>query len=111
MDRVLAELARLQRHMAKQNELISRHLVAVPAGMSAAPDTAVLDWFLKSSAAEECAPLPSTAALYANASMQYFDVPGEHESEGDAGGFSASPSAASSDGAEGSRLPLPFPQI
>lgn len=106
MDRVLVELGRLQRHIAKQNELISKHLVAVPVGMSTTPDSGVLDWFLKSGGTDECAPLPSAGPMYVNTSMQYFDVSTEHE--GGATDFSVSPSSA---GTEASRLPLPFPQI
>lgn len=109
MDRMLVEVSRLQRHVAKQNELISKHLVAVPVGLSSVPDSGVLDWFLKPGNTDECVPLSASGGAFLNPSAPFFD--GSSDSHDGSGDFAGSPPAHPNTGAEASRATLPFPQI
>lgn len=123
MDRVLTEMGRMQRQLDKQHELISKYLVAAPAGLCSSPDSVSLDWLLR--LGEDCAPLPPAGPVCVYPTMPYFDVGGEPHSfktDFDATTLESGPSLASSPSVPSSsssssptgvaaRLALPYQQI
>ncbi|RLN95631.1 hypothetical protein BBJ28_00020452 [Nothophytophthora sp. Chile5] len=104
IDVLMTQMTRMSQQLQKQNEIIAKHVVAVPPALHCSPSDAnvTLEWLLKTNAADD-APWSRPVAgpqIYLNAAMPYFEVADEpcHGMETDLSSvLSAPPPTPSSD--------------